>query len=52
MTNQEFDKEFDILYDNIASNGAPGLNKYEKSVLLTRAQDEIVRENYSPYILF
>lgn len=49
MTVVEISKEFDILYDNIASNGAPGLNNYEKSVLLTRAQDEIIREIYSPY---
>lgn len=49
MTTFEFDKEFDLLYDNISSNGAPGLNKYEKSVLLTRAQDELVKSIYSPF---
>ena len=45
----EFDKEFDILYDNIASNAAPGLNKYDKSVFLTQAQEEIIKNNYSGY---
>lgn len=47
MTTQEFNNQFDILYDNISSNSAPGLNKYEKSVLLTRAQEEIIKQYYS-----
>lgn len=45
MTIIEFSNQFDILYNNITSNQAPGLNEYEKSVLLTKAQDEIVK-NY------
>ncbi len=28
----EFSNEFDILYDNIATKGAPGIDQYEKSV--------------------
>ena len=44
MTVTEMSLEFDLLYDNISSNGAPGLNEYEKSVLLTKAQDDLVRE--------
>ena len=47
MTNQEFSIEFDILYNNISSNKAPGLNEYEKSVFLTKAQEQIVTELYS-----
>lgn len=47
MTTQEFSNEFDILYNNISSNMAPGLNEYEKSVLLTRAQETIVAELYN-----
>ena len=43
MTTSEFSNEFDVLYNNIASNAAPGINEYEKSVFLTRAQSEIVR---------
>lgn len=35
MNNKEFSREFDILYNNIMSNSAPGLNEYEKSVFLT-----------------
>ena len=44
MTTIEFNNEFDILYNNIASNAAPGIDKYEKSVYLTKAQLEIVKE--------
>lgn len=38
----EWSLEFDQLYNNIASNQAPGLTEYEKSVRLTRAQEDIV----------
>lgn len=48
MTTQEFSNEFDILYNNIMSNAAPGLNEYEKSVFLTKAQDEIVKAYFNP----
>ena len=48
MTVQEFSNEFDLLYDN-ASKGAPGLDLYEKSVFLTKAQDDIIKEVYSGY---
>ena len=44
MTTNEFDLEFDVLYDSIASLGAPDLDKYEKSVFLTKAQLELVKE--------
>lgn len=44
MTNQEFSNEFDILFNNISSNLAPGLDEYEKSVFLTNAQDTLVLE--------
>ena len=47
MTLQEFSLEFDILYNNITSNSAPPLDEYEKSVFLTMAQLEIVKELYS-----
>lgn len=45
MTNLEFSNQFDVLYNNITSNQAPGLDEYEKSVFLTKAQDEIIK-NY------
>lgn len=47
MTTEEFSNEFDILYNNIMSNQAPGLNEYEKSVFLTEAQNVIVLELYT-----
>ena len=46
MTTTEFSNTFDILYDNIASKSAPGLDLYEKSVFLTKAQLEIVKNHY------
>ena len=48
MTTNEFEWEFDVLYNNIASNAAPGINSYEKSVLLTKAQDELIKNYFSP----
>ena len=46
MTSQEMSLEFDILYNNIASNMAPGIDAYEKSVFLTKAQEQIVTALY------
>ena len=48
MTIQEFSNEFDILYNNIMSNAAPGVDEYEKSVFLTKAQLEIIRNYFNP----
>lgn len=48
MTNQEFSNEFDVLYNNIMSNQAPGLDEYEKSVFLTKAQDEVIKNYFNP----
>lgn len=48
MTNNELSNEFDVLYNNITSNQAPGLDEYEKSVFLTKAQDEIVKSYFDP----
>lgn len=47
MTVEEFSAEFDLLYNNIMSNIAPGLTEYEKSVFLTQAQEQLVIEIYS-----
>lgn len=49
MTVAEFSSEFDILYDNIASSSAPGIDVYEKSVYLTTAQFELVKAAYCGY---
>lgn len=48
MTAIEFSDQFDVLYNNIMSNAAPGLNEYEKSVFLTKAQDEVVKNYFNP----
>lgn len=47
MTNAEFNNEFDVLYNSITSNQAPGLDEYEKSVFLTKAQSEIIKEYFN-----
>lgn len=48
MTTKEFSDQFDVLFNSVTSNQAPGLNEYEKSVFLTKAQDEIVKNYFIP----
>lgn len=48
MTVQEFSNQFDILYNAIATQSAPGIDSYEKSVYLTKAQLEIIKNYYDP----
>ena len=48
MTHEEFENEFMVLYNNVMSNAAPGLNSYEISVFLTKAQEEIVKNYFEP----
>lgn len=48
MSVEELDNMFDVLYNNITSNQAPGLNAYEKSVFLTKGQDEILKNYFNP----
>jgi len=43
MTTTEFDTELDIIYENINKNGAPGLDPYEKSVILSHAQEALIK---------
>lgn len=50
MTASEFNTEFDVLYNNITSNQAPGLNGYEKSVFLTKAENQILAERFNKNI--
>lgn len=47
MTTEEFSNEFDVLYNNISNNAGPGVNEYEKSVFLTKAQSEIVKAYFN-----
>lgn len=47
MTTVEFSKQFDILYNNIDSNNSVGVNEYEKSVFLTKAEYEIINNYFN-----
>lgn len=47
MNNSEFSWRFDVAYNNITSNQAPGLNEAEKSNFLTQAEYEIVKNRFS-----
>lgn len=47
MLTAEFSSAFDILYNNISSNKAPAIDEYEKSVFLTKAQYQILREKFN-----
>lgn len=46
-TNAEWGAAFDVYYNNITSNQAPGLNTYEKSLFLTKAEYEITLNSFS-----
>lgn len=48
MNVSEFSNSFDVIYNNLMSNAAPGINEYEKSVLLTKAQDEVLKNYFNP----
>ena len=47
MSTEEFSWRFDVEYNNITSNQAPGLNEAEKSMFLTKAQDEVLKNYYT-----
>ncbi len=48
MTTTEFSNSFDIHYNSIAGMSAPGLDAFEKSVFLSKAQLEIIKDYYDP----
>lgn len=48
MEYEELSDQFDVLYNNITSNQAPGLTEYEKSVFLTKSQDEKLKNYFLP----
>lgn len=48
MSSEEFFQRFQVLYNNVDSNAAPGLNEYDVSVFLTKAQDEILKNYFNP----
>lgn len=45
-TSGDWSLQFDLLYNNISSNQAPGLTEYEKSVFLTQAQEAVILDLY------
>lgn len=47
----EWSLEFDLLWNNIFSDKAPGLNEYEKSVFLTNAQEAVIVALYRGTLL-
>ena len=47
MTNKEILNEFNLLYDNINSDVAPGLDSFEISQFLTKVQNDTVQGFYS-----
>jgi hypothetical protein len=47
MLIQEMSDQFDVLFNNITSNQAPGLNGYEKSVFLTKAEKETIKNHFT-----
>ena len=47
-TVDEWSQGFDLLWNNIFSDKAPGLEKYEKSMFLTLGQEELVKDAFSP----
>lgn len=49
MTGKEMSDEFDLLYDT-ASNEAPGLDEYEKSVFLTKGMLELSERRHQEYL--
>jgi hypothetical protein len=44
----EMSEMFDVFYNNITSNQAPGLNEHEKSLFLTKAEKEITLNHFTP----
>lgn len=48
MSSKEFLERFEVLYNNILSNAAPGLNSYEISIFLTKGQDELLKNYFNP----
>ena len=44
MTLDEFSEQFDVLYNSVTSNQAPGLSEYEKSFFLTKSQKETIKK--------
>jgi hypothetical protein len=49
MTAVALSNEFDLLWDNIQSGSAPGVDDYEKSLFFTIAQEELIKMHSMAY---
>ena len=49
MTGKEMNDEFDLLYDT-ASEEAPGLDEFEKSMFLTKGMYELTEKSFDEYL--
>lgn len=47
-SSNEWEERFDVEYNNITSNQAPGLNTHEKSVFLTKGENEVLKNYFNP----
>ena len=45
MTTEEFSNEFDVLLNSYSSGGVE-FNEYEKSIFLTKAQEDLSAESF------
>lgn len=48
MSPSEFKYNFNVLFNNLSNNAAPGMNDYEISSVLTKAQFELVKDYFNP----
>lgn len=48
MSGNEMREMFSVLFNNITSNQAPGLNDHEISLCLTKGQDEVLKGYFNP----
>ena len=46
MTNKEMKLLFNIVYNNITSNKAPGVNDYQLGQYFTMGQEQVLKEFY------
>ena len=47
-TVKEWSDAFDVLFNEIMSNASASLDEYDKSILLTKAQEEVIKNYFNP----
>lgn len=47
-TVKEWSDAFDVLYNQVMSNSSAALDEYDKSIFLTKAQEEVVKNYFNP----